>query len=37
VHVHGGAALPGEIMEGATGKPTDARHHLKHLRERFVG
>jgi carboxypeptidase Taq len=37
VHTHGGAPLPGEIMQGATGKPTDARHHLKHLRERFVG
>ncbi len=37
VHAHGGAPLPGEIMQGATGKPTDARHHLKHLRERFVG
>lgn len=37
VHSHGGAPLPGEIMEGATGKSTDARHHLKHLRERFVG
>lgn len=35
VHQHGGAFLPGEIMENATGKPTHARHHLKHLRERF--
>lgn len=36
VHSHGGAALPGDIMQRATGKPTDARHHLRHLRERFV-
>jgi|JI6StandDraft_1071083.scaffolds.fasta_scaffold21025_4 carboxypeptidase Taq len=37
VHTHGGAALPGDIMQLATGKPTDARHHLRHLRERFIG
>jgi carboxypeptidase Taq len=36
VHTHGGAPLPGEIMLRATAKPTDARHHLRHLRERFV-
>lgn len=36
VHGHGGALLPGEIMQLATGKSTDARHHLRHLRERFV-
>lgn len=36
VHSHGGALLPGEIMQIATGKSTDARHHLRHLRERFV-
>lgn len=36
VHEHGGAPLPGEIMESATGKPTDAKWHLKHLRDRFV-
>ncbi len=37
VHSHGGAPLPGEIMQRATSKATDARHHLRHLRERFVG
>jgi carboxypeptidase Taq len=37
VHAHGGSSLPGEVMTLATGKSTDARHHLKHLRERFVG
>jgi carboxypeptidase Taq len=37
VHTHGGAPLPGDIMQLATAKPTDARHHLRHLRERFVG
>ncbi|GEP45695.1 carboxypeptidase M32 [Brevifollis gellanilyticus] len=37
VHSLGGATLPGDIMQHATGKATDARHHLKHLRERFVG
>jgi len=37
VHSQGGTPLPGEIMESATGKPTDAKWHLKHLRERFVG
>ncbi len=37
VHAHGGAPLPGEIMMSATARTTDARHHLRHLRERFVG
>lgn len=37
VHAHGGAPRPGEIIQRATAKPTDARHHLRHLRERFVG
>jgi carboxypeptidase Taq len=36
VHAQGGAALPGEIMEQATGKPTEAGWHLKHLRARFL-
>lgn len=35
VHSQGGTPLPGEIMLHATGKPTDAKWHLKHLRERF--
>lgn len=35
VHSQGGTPLPGEIMVHATGKPTDAKWHLKHLRERF--
>lgn len=37
VHAHGGAMLPGEVMQAATGRPTDAKWHLKHLRDRFVG
>lgn len=36
VHAHGATLLPGEIMKAATGKPTDAKWHLKHLRDRFV-
>ncbi|MES2594013.1 MAG: carboxypeptidase M32 [Verrucomicrobiota bacterium] len=36
VHSQGGAALPGDVMKHATGKTTDARHHLRHLTERFV-
>lgn len=36
VHAHGATLLPGEIMAAATGHPTDAKWHLKHLRERFV-
>jgi carboxypeptidase Taq len=36
VHAHGGTALPGEIMQEATGKATEARHHLSHLRQRFL-
>lgn len=37
VHAHGGALLPGEVMQAATGRPTDAKWHLKHLQDRFVG
>lgn len=36
VHQHGSVMLPGELMAHATGKPTDARHYLKHLKDRFV-
>ncbi len=36
VHAAGGAALPEDIMVAATGRATDAKWHLKHLRERFV-
>ncbi|MCA1962924.1 MAG: carboxypeptidase M32 [Prosthecobacter sp.] len=36
VHARGGALLPGEVMQLATGKATDARHHLRHLHARFV-
>jgi carboxypeptidase Taq len=36
VHVHGSVMLPGELIAQATGKPTDARHYLKHLKDRFV-
>lgn len=36
VHTHGGTLLPGDLMKHATGRLTDARHHLHHLRERFV-
>jgi carboxypeptidase Taq len=39
VNVHGwGAALtPTEIMQHATGKATDAKWHVQHLRDRYVG
>lgn len=37
VHAHGAALTPQEIITGATGKPTDAKWHIKHLRERYVG
>ena len=37
VHSQGGALLPQEIITQATGKPTDAKWHIRHLRERYVG
>ena len=37
VHSKGAALLPQEIITQATGKPTDAKWHIKHLRERYVG
>ena len=36
VHSYGGALLPQEIIAKATGKPTDAKWHIQHLRERYV-
>lgn len=36
VHVHGGTYDPPELMKLATGKPTDAKWHLEHLRKRFA-
>lgn len=36
VHAQGGSILPGEVMKTATGSPTNAGHHLRHLRSRFV-
>jgi carboxypeptidase Taq len=37
VHAHGAALTPTEIMQAATGKPTDAKWHIAHLRGRYVG
>ena len=37
VHSYGGALLPQEIIEKATGRPTDAKWHIAHLRERYIG
>lgn len=37
VHSKGAAFLPQEIINQATGAPTDAKWHIKHLRERYVG
>jgi carboxypeptidase Taq len=35
VHAHGAALTPQEIMQSATGRPTEAKGYLKHLRERY--
>ena len=35
VHSHGGALTPQEIMKSATGRPTEAKGYLRHLRERY--
>lgn len=35
VHAHGAALTPQEIMTSATGRPTEAKGYLKHLRERY--
>jgi carboxypeptidase Taq len=37
VHDVGASRTPGQIIEGATGKPLSPQWHLKHLRERFLG
>ena len=37
VHEIGGALTPQEIMKQATGKTTDAKWHIAHLRERYLG
>jgi len=37
VHSKGAALLPQEIITQATGRPTDSKWHIKHLRERYVG
>lgn len=36
VHAHGASLTPQELITQATGKPTDAKWHIKHLRERYV-
>lgn len=36
VHIHGGTYDPSDLMKRATGKPTDAKWHLEHLRSRFA-
>jgi carboxypeptidase Taq len=36
VHQPGGTYDPPDLMRRATGKPTDAKWHLAHLRQRFV-
>lgn len=37
VHGWGSALTPTEIMQHATGKATDAKWHVQHLRDRYVG
>lgn len=37
VHHHGSVLRPGELMQAATGQPTDAKWHLQHLKKRFLG
>lgn len=37
VHRHGSTYPSGELMQRATGQPTQASHHLAHLRRRFLG
>ena len=36
VHACGGTLKPQEIITQATGKPTDAKWHIRHLRDRYV-
>lgn len=37
VHSKGSTLTPRELMQTATGEPTDARWHLAHLKARFLG
>ncbi len=37
VHAHGAALTPARIMQQATGRPADAKWHIAHLRERYLG
>jgi len=37
IHIAGSRWLPGELIERATGKPTNSSAHLKHLRDRYLG
>ena len=36
VHSKGSTLTPHDLMQAATGEPTDARWHLEHLRARFL-
>ena len=37
IHQPGSRYLPGELIERATGSPTDPQAHLRHLRSRYLG
>ncbi len=37
VHSRGGSLTPQEIITQASGKPTDAKWHIQHLRTRYLG
>ena len=37
VHCHGSVHLPQDLMRIATGRPTQPKWHLEHLRRRFLG
>ena len=37
VHGVGSVLAPGDLMTAATGKPTDSKAYLKHLKSRFLG
>jgi len=37
IHQRGSVLLPRELIQEATGAPTDPEHHLAHLRRRFLG
>ena len=37
IHQQGERYRPRDLMRFATGAPTEASHHVRHLRERFVG